>query len=177
MRQVAYFKRCFRVAGAQLTGRCGLGELLADHHLDDFGRNDIFFFNNTDVLAITQDRDAVGQVEYFFQTVGDVDDGYSPVSQLVDDLVQQLGFSGRKGSCRLIHDDQPGIRCQCLQDFNHLLLRYRQRFNNVCSLQRESVAVDQFLDLCLFCLVGDNAELADFLAEQDILVDRQCRNQ
>ena len=105
--EVVYFEQDF--AWRDLGLGIVVGQFAADHHRDHLVDRDVLDVDGVNVLAVTEDREAVADLHNFFQTVGDVNDGDAFVFQFADDVEQgvDLFFGQRRG--RFVKKQDLGI--------------------------------------------------------------------
>src|SRR5215212_5788529 len=96
--------------------------LAADHELDQIVRRRARRGHSGDVLAVLEDRDAVGDGEDLFQTVGDEDDRRAVVAQATESREEKLHLTAVEGRGRLIQDEQPGPSHESLGNLDQLLI-------------------------------------------------------
>src|SRR5215212_7735572 len=96
--------------------------LAADHELDQIVRRRARRGHSGDVLAVLEDRDAVGDGEDLFQTVGDEDDRRAVVAQATEGREEKLHLTAVEGRGRLIHDEQRGPSHESLGNLDQLLI-------------------------------------------------------
>jgi len=150
--------------------------LAADHHPDHIVHGDILNVLGIDVLAVTQDGDAVAQTEDFFHSVGDIHDGDALLAQGLDDREQTFGLGFGQSGGRLVHDDDLGIHHQSLADFHHLLLTNGQIGHDSIDGDVDAHTIHDFLRLGAHgFLVADAELLGDLLTHEQVFLHRQVK--
>ena len=108
----------------QMAGHEG-DDLASDHLLDDTVGICIRCFFRGNMAAVAQDGDGVAEPENLLHTVRYVDDRDASLTEMVQQAEQVLAFMDRKGTGRLVHDDDLGPRPDRGSDLNDLLLTGR----------------------------------------------------
>ena len=96
------------------------GDLATDHHLDDLTHGRRGRVHRADVLAITQDRDAVGELGELGHAVRDEDQAGRRAHEVAHQLEERLGLGRGQRSRGLVHDQDLRIEGQRARDFHHL---------------------------------------------------------
>ena len=81
----------------------------------------------TDILAIAQHGDAVGQFEDFVEAVADVDDADATFAQQAHDAEQLLDIAFSEGGGRFVHDQDLRVERERFGDFHPLPIADIQR--------------------------------------------------
>ena len=76
--------------------------------------------------AIAQHYGVVGNLQRFFQMVGDVDDGHAAAGEVADNLEQHLHLGSAERGSWLVHDQNARIHRQRAGNFDDLLLTQTQ---------------------------------------------------
>ena len=99
-----------------------LGDFTTDHPGDQLVARRVGRQVGTDILAVTQDGDFIGDLEDFVHFVRDENKRHILFFfQRPDHPEQMVNFLVRDGGSRLVHDDQLGVIGNRLGDFDHLL--------------------------------------------------------
>ena len=85
------------LTGSAHFPRVNIRQFTADHEGDQLILVELFLILRGDRLAVTQDGDAVGEVEDLFQAVGDVDTGDALFAQVLQDPYEPRRFAFGKG--------------------------------------------------------------------------------
>ena len=109
-----------RLADGRLLLVEHVGQLAADHLLDEEVVREGLDGARAHVAPIAQDGDFVADVEHLIHLVGDVDDRDAPVPERADDVVQirHLGLGDGRGG--LVHDDEARLVGDRLGDLDQL---------------------------------------------------------
>ncbi len=98
-------------------------KLPPDHHVDHGLFGCLRPVDGAHISPVTENRNAVGDVQHLVNFVGNIDDGDAPGLERFDDLEEALGFRIGQGRIGFIHDDELGIGGDGPGDFDHLALR------------------------------------------------------
>ena len=93
-----------------------------------------------DLLAPTQDRDPVGDLEHLVQLVRDQDDRRPPRDQRAQDGEELVDLLRRQHGGRLVEDQHARIAVERLEDLDALLLTDPDLLDDRVRLDREAVA-------------------------------------
>ena len=88
----------------------------------DFARSRFVAPQRSDMPAVTQDGDAIGQPKDLVHLVRDVEDRDAVGSQSPDDLEQPFGLRFGERAGWLIHDEDAGSFRESLRDLDQLLI-------------------------------------------------------
>ena len=97
------------VARDVLPRREPMGEVAADHVLDDPLVVELLGGEGADHAAVAHDGDLVGNREDLFHLMGDVDDRRSLAAEATDDFEKVGDLVLGEGRGRLVHDDHLGV--------------------------------------------------------------------
>ena len=102
-----------------------------DHHLDEFGRVGLRHRARSDIGAVAQHRDAVGDLEQLVEPMADVDDPDAAAFELADDVEQARDVAlGQRGG-RLVHDQDARVVRQRAQDLDPLAVADGERADDL----------------------------------------------
>ena len=96
-------------------------DLATDHAADGSCRRQLRARRGRDPAAVAQDRDAIGDLEDFFHTVGDEKNRHALLAQGVHDAEEPLHLVRREGCRRLVHDQHAHVERDRLGDLDRLL--------------------------------------------------------
>jgi len=131
-----------------------------------------------DRAAVLDDRDDIGDRANLVEPVRDVDDGDAAAPQLADRGEQRGDLATIEDGRGLVHDDEPRVVRERSRDAHHLLLRRRERLDERAA--RDAVradAAEQRLGGASRCGAIGDAAAADFVAEIDVLRDREAADE
>ena len=157
-----------QVLGLEHDGRVGrahglcfrfLIDRAADHEADDLGDLRRGGVERSDVLAVAHDGDAVGDAFELIHAVRDIDDADAGLLELADKDEQVVDLRVGQDGGGLVEDEQSCVFMgQSLCDFDHLLLRDRQRLDDGLRIEIQMQLVEQRLRHgVLLCLVDEQA--------------------
>jgi hypothetical protein len=86
-----------------------LSHLAPNHPADGCGRRQLRARRRRDPAAVTEDGDAIGDLENLFHAVGDEENRHPLLAQGVDYAKEPLHFVCREGSRRLVHDQHAHV--------------------------------------------------------------------
>ena len=119
---------------------------MSDHHVGQALLVRVLGQHVADVLALSQDRDAVGNFEHLVQLMRDDDQRLSVLLHVAHDGEQLVRLLRRQNGRRLIEDQDIRAAVQNLDDFHGLLLRHRHIVHLLVRIDVEAVLVADFLD-------------------------------
>ena len=108
------------------TVQC-LGEIAADHRLDDGFPGEVSGVAGRHQFAVAEHRDPVGDLERLFQRMADEDDRHPLRLEPFDQRKKVPLLLGRQCGRRLVEDDDAGIVMHRTRNLDHLLLRRSER--------------------------------------------------
>src|ERR1700730_2887164 len=94
----------------------------ADHFPDQFRHSEFAADPGVDNFAVAHDGDAVGQFQYFFQPVRNVEDAYLLLPELADHSEQMFRFFESQRGVWLIEHQNASVGRESFRNFNKLLL-------------------------------------------------------
>ena len=97
-----------------------LGDLAANHQLDDLVARNIRGLVLANEPPVAEHRHLVGDLEQLVHLMGDVDDARALILERTDDPEQVLDLAFRQRRGWLIHDQDVGIVGDGLRDLDHL---------------------------------------------------------
>ena len=116
--------------GTAVFGKKGF-DATPDHHLDEFGRAGLRHRPRSDVGAVAQHRDAVGDLEQLVEPMADVDDPDAAAFELADDVEQARDVAlGQRGG-RLVHDQDARVVRQRAQNLDPLAVADGERADDL----------------------------------------------
>ena len=98
----------------------------ADHLCDHFRARQLCDGLGVDHMTVTHDGHDVAVIKDLVQLVADIDNGDAAAAQILDDAAELFQLLCGQGAGRLVHNDQLGVKGQCLGDLDHLHLRCTQ---------------------------------------------------
>ena len=145
-----------------------------NHELGNLGHREVLDVIGVQGLAVTHDRDGVGDFEELIEPVRDIDDGHAARGQPPNDREQDTDFSVGQDRRGFIKNQDACVSRHCLGDGNLLLLcdgqvtdRGRGQF------VRQADHVQQLVDLGGLRGPVDTWSALDFAANEDVLRDAQ----
>ncbi len=126
-----------------------------------------------DEAAIFQNGHGVAQREDVSKNMRDIDDRYAIAAQIPCDLQKTVSLDPRQRSCRLIHDDEPGMPYQRPQDLDFLLFGHTQPPDSREWRLGKVNASRQFLKAPELCGAIYDAVPTQFDTEKDVVDHRQ----
>ena len=165
------------LAGQVRDGREQHADLAAGHQLDQLGFRNVVGGHRLDLVAVAQDRDAVGDLLDLAHAVRHVDDADAGGFELGDEVEELGGLGIGERSRRFVEDEQAHFGQERLGDFHHLLVGARQLRHLVVGPQ---VEIELAHDLARAGAHGSAIEEAaggDFAAEEEVFFDGQFRHQ
>ncbi len=93
----------------------------ANHHAGQLFFGSFADVDGADVLALAQDRAAVGNCHDLVELVGDEEDGFSFFCEVLHDLHQLVDFLRRQNRGRLVEDQNFVVTVEHFQNFGTLL--------------------------------------------------------
>ena len=140
---------------------------MTDHHIGQRLLVGILGENISDVLAFSQNRDAVRHVEHLVELVRDDDQRLAVSFHVAHDLEELVGLLRSQNRGRFVENQDVGAAIEHLDNLNRLLLRDGHVVNFLVGVDIEAVFVADFLDLAA-CL--GKIHSAGFLqTENDVL--------
>ena len=130
-----------------------------------------------DILAVAQNRDAVGDGEDFLQLVADEDDRDAVVAQLSEQLEEggRLVLGDRRG--RFVEQQDLGLAGQRLGDLDDLHLRDRQAAHFGARVDAGVEQIEIAARLPLDGAIVDEAVPGRQALEQDVFPDAEARDE
>ena len=145
-------------------------QLAAHHQFDELVAVEFLRRVGTDVLAVAEDGDVVGDPEDLVHLVGDVDDGDPEVGQALDHPVQVRHLAFRNGRGGFVHDDDLRVVADGLGNLDHLLFRHRQVLHPGPRVDVDLPLVEEFTGLAEHGGGAEQPQTAARLAAQpDVL--------
>ncbi len=166
-------------AGEVVARRLGpvgveLGDLAADHLLDEHVARGVGGQAGRDRAPVGEDRDAVAALRDLVEAMGDVDDADALGGEPADDAEQRLHLAVVEDRRRLVHDQQPHLLRQRAGDRDDLLGGGAEREHARVDRDRRVVeALHQRARLALHRGAIEQRAAAQLVAEEDRLVDAQ----
>ncbi len=149
-----------------------LGDLAANHQLDDFVARNIRSLVLTNESPVAEDRHLVGDLEQLVHFVGDVDDARALGLERADDPEQVLDLAFRQRRGWLIHDQDVGIVRDGLGDLDHLPVGDREVAHFRFRIEGNVEALEQLPCAPSHLLMAHEAEGVQRLAaDPDVLSD------
>ena len=91
-----------------------------DHHLHEFADVGVRDVARTDIGAVAQHRDAIGDRKNLVEAMTDIDDADAALLEAADDVEQTRHVAFRQRRGRLVHDEDAGVMRQSAQDLDAL---------------------------------------------------------
>ena len=124
-----------------------------------------------------QHGDAVRDLEYLAQLVGDEHDRLALRDQAANDREEFLDLSRREHGRRLVEDQDVGFAEQGLQQLDPLLLADGQVLDLGVGVDAQPVTLAQLHDPLSGGLEIEHRSAAQFVAQHDVLGDREHRDE
>ena len=152
--------------------REGRLERAPDDHREEIGVGDVRDRGCPAERAVSQDRDAIGDLAHLAETMRDVDDRRSLCRELADGGEQQLDGVLRERCRRLVEDQQPRRHGEGLGEFEQVAARDAQRGDAVLEMALAK-CTSSSSDRIAFRDVGIAAlEMIAAHCDEDVLGDR-----
>ena len=119
---------------------------MADHHVGEGLLVGIRGHNIADILALSQDGHAVGNLQHLVELMGDDDKGLAIGFHVAHDGEQLVGFLGSQHSGGLVQNKDVSAAIQNLDDFHGLLLRNRHIVDLHVGIDVEAILLADVLD-------------------------------
>ena len=177
MQNAALFQILNGQNGLGALGAKFLGELVLEstayHSRDQRIIVPILGVAGLDILAVTDDRNAVAKLEELLELVGYVNNTYATSLELTASSHQLSNFLLTEGGGGLIHDDHLRIDQNCLCNLDHLLYTHTEV---ACGLGRINVLAEgshNFLSLLVHGIIVEQSALLDPLVNENVVSDAQ----
>ena len=167
------FQHDLAVINTWLSFRVFLGHLTADHQLDQLIHGRFRRDQSRYVLSIADNLDTVAQAEDLFQSVGNVNDGYTLFTEKFHYLEHILHFVGCQRSAWLIHDQYFRILLNGLGNLDHLLISNREVLNQFPGIDLDLELVKCLRSLCFHRFSVDHDTITDRTSQKQIFSCRQ----
>ena len=158
-----------------------LGKDLLDHapghELQQLRVGDALGVHRIDVAAVAQHGDAVSDAADLAHAVGDVDDADAFFLGLPDEREQPVGLALGQRRGRFVEDQDRALTSERLGDLDHLLLGARQVGHFLRGLQGEAEATQDLFRRGVQLALAEQAAVAHFRAQEQVLLDGQLRHQ
>ena len=115
--------------------------------------------------------------EHLVHPMRDVDDGHAASDQSSDGRKELLDLDAGQRGCRLVHHEDAGLIGQGPRELDHLLLRETELAGRPSHVDRQTQPAEQTFGLVPHPTPVDEAPPARRLSEEDVLGDRQMRNE
>ena len=146
------------------------------HLRDQVVIRDLVHIPAADILRIPEYGNPGGQPVHVLELMGNKDNRYSLVPQILRDPVEFLAFVVRQRRGRLVHDHDPRIPGQGFGDLHQLLFCHRKGGHRLTYIQSRTQGRDQFFCLLIHKLPVIEAHLIfDLLPHKYIFRNRQIR--
>jgi hypothetical protein len=150
------------------TGREQILEGAADQHADQFGLRGVRL-GLAHYGAVPHHRHPGGNARHLLQAMRNVDDPDAPPAQLPHHAEQMLGFRGREGRCRFVHDQDARLGRQRLGDGDELAFTEAQGGYRQACVERHASLPQQLARLAQHAaLVQSGIGGAAFAAEEQV---------
>ena len=157
-------------------------DLTADHVCDRALRRRLEARARRYSPPVAKDRDLVGDLEHFLDTMADKENRDALPLQIADKPEQLLNLMGGERRRRLVHDEDANVERDRLGDFDRLLGGERQAARRVSHVERDAKLGEDRLGLakrlspvdhCAAVLVADENVLGDVEIgkQQRLLID------
>ena len=164
-------------AACDLPARILVWYVAVRHHLNELADGDVAQRARRDVPAVPQDRDPVANPEHLVHAMRDVHDGHAASDQSSGGRKELLDLYTGECGCRLVHHEYAGLIGQGPRELHHLLLRETELAGRPSHVDRQTQPAEQTFGLVPHPTPVDEAPPARRLSEEDVLRDRQTRNQ
>ena len=151
-----------------------MGQVAADHRLDDARAVEFRRVVGDDLLAVAQHGDAIGEQQRLFQRVRDEDDRHAALLQVAHQVEEVFLLLGRQRRGRLVEDDHLGLVQHGAGDLDHLLLGRAERADR---RRRRDVEVQRLQELLRGDIDAAQAVVEALLAEKQVLRHRHRRHE
>ena len=132
-------------ADVHVARRIHVFQIAADHVVNDPRRIVFFVFKGGNVLAVAQNRHAIGQLQNLRELMGNKDDAGALLLQLSNHLEQLAHVLSAQRGRRLVEKQKLRVRRQRARDHQHLLLSDRQLAHVRARIQRNVIVLEQLL--------------------------------
>jgi len=166
-----------RVVGHGRLRRVHVGELAAHHAPGHLGGREVGDGERTDLVAVAQDRDAVGDRHDLVELVRHVEDRDAVGRQAPDQVEEHLGLAPGEDVGRLVHAQDADLARHRLGDLDHLRLRHRQVAYPPGDRDLGAQGGEQLGGGAAGGRAVDQAEAVRLAAEEDVLLDREVGHQ
>ena len=119
-RRVAWGVDASRIGAMRGVLRRGL--FTPDHHPHERVSCHAFRRQGRYQLAVPEHRDAVGNLQRFFERMGNEDDASAPLLQGVEQMEKMLRLFGRERGGGFVEDEHPRVVAHGAHDLDHLTL-------------------------------------------------------
>ena len=164
-------------AGSGRASWIFVGQLAADHHLDQFGPAESLKWPRADVPTVTEHDHSVSQGKNLVESVADVDDRDATRLEVANDLEEPAHFARRQGGGGLVHDDDPRVAGQGPGDLDELLLRGGEPRTGSVEVDRHAELAEEIRCPTAFLAACHEARPRRLLPKEDVFSGREFWNQ
>ena len=166
--------RLARLAGLFLNGKL---HVAADHHLGQFLFGGILDIHRTDVLALAQDRAAVGNGHDLVELMGDEQDALALGLEAAHDIHELVNLLRGQNCRRFVENQDLIVAVQHLQDLDTLLHTDGNVADQRVRVDLQAVLFAQSHDLFAGLVLLQKAVLRILDAEDDVIEHREALDQ
>ena len=128
-------------------------------------------------LAASEHDDAVGDGQHLAELVGDEDDRLPLLDQAADDREEVVDLARGEHGGGLVEDEDVGVAVERLDQLDALLLAHRQVADDRVGVDLEPVLGAELPDASAGATQVERQPLARLVAEDDVLGDREHRDE
>ena len=129
-------------------------DLLTDHHLRQGLYRRLLGLHRADILALSEDRYAVGDSQHLVELMGDDDDGFAVRFHVAEHLEELVGLLRRQHRGGLVENQNVRTPVKGLDNLQRLLLRDSHVVDLAVGIDIKAVTIADFLDA-----LGDRASV------------------
>ena len=173
--QILYIQNHIRGLGRSLLD--GKFHIAANHHPGQVILGATSNIHGADVLALAQNRAAVGNGHDLVELVGNEEAGLAFCRQILHDLQQLLNFLRSQHSGGVVKIQDLIVAIQHLQNFGALLHANGNILDNRIGVDSETILLRQCHDLGLGLVTLQDAVLGILHAQNDVIQNRETFHQ